>query len=350
MLDIFNRTGFGVLEMTALVNKQPYVPGQISRSGLFESAGVRTLAVAIEERNGDLSLVAPTPRGGPGETTDNEKRKLRDFRIPHFQRDDAVVADEVQDLRAFGAEGDVGQVETLESILAEKMRKHTSALDATLEHQRCGAIKGLIVDKFGGVMADLYQAYGLAAAVPVEFDFGTASFGFRKACATVQRTIEDALDENYGVDGVDAWCGPDFFEAALQNAEYRSTFLNTPAAAALQANAWTQSFSYGGINFMRYRTGRRAAASAAAQGAASANNTPAGFIGANEVRFVPRVPGLFLTRFAPADYIETVNTMGLPRYAKVWPDPNGKRANLEVQMNAMSWCTRPEALLGGFSA
>ena len=69
----------------------------------------------------------------------------------------------------------------------------------------------------------------------------------------------------------------------------------------------------------------------------------------NEVRFVPKVPEMYLTRFAPADYIETVNTIGLPRYAKQWPRLNGKGIDMEVQMNAMSWCTRPEALLGGFA-
>ena len=51
--------------MTALVNKQPYVPGQIGASGLFESNGVSTLTVTIEEKHGDLALVEPSPRGGP---------------------------------------------------------------------------------------------------------------------------------------------------------------------------------------------------------------------------------------------------------------------------------------------
>ncbi len=343
---------FSVVGLTALVNKQPYVPGQIGKSGLFESDGVTTLHVAIEEKHGDLSLVAPTPRGGPGETTDNEKRNIRDLRIPHYQRDDSVMADEVQGVRAFGKEGIVDesgrsdQVVALEDVIAAKTLKHTRALDATLEHQRCGALKGLVVDKFGGVIYDLFQEYKLTVPPPVEFDFAVSSFPFRQYCAAVQRSIEDSLDEELVVDGVDAWCGPDFFEAALQNAEYRSTFLNTPAAAALRENAYTQQFSYGGINFMRYRTGRRAAASAAPQ----VGNSPAGFIGPAEVRFVPRVPGMFLTRFAPADYWETVNTKGLPRYAKQVMKRNDKGLDLEVQMNAISWCTRPEALRGGFAS
>ncbi len=56
------------------------------------------------------------------------------------------------------------------------------------------------------------------------------------------------------------------------------------------------------------------------------------------------VSGLFISRFAPADYIETVNTPGLPRYAKVWVPQNGKKAEIEVQTNVISLCTRPGAL------
>jgi hypothetical protein len=73
-----------------------------------------------------------------------------------------------------------------------------------------------------------------------------------------------------------------------------------------------------------------------------------GFIAQDEARFFPTgVPELFLTRFAPADYTETVNSIGYPRYAKQYPMPNGKGINLEVQMNAISLCTRPEVLRQG---
>jgi hypothetical protein len=51
--------------------------------------------------------------------------------------------------------------------------------------------------------------------------------------------------------------------------------------------------------------------------------------------------------YAPADYIETVNTMGLPRYVKQYPMPNDKGIHIDTQMNVLSFCTRPLALLNG---
>ncbi len=57
------------------------------------------------------------------------------------------------------------------------------------------------------------------------------------------------------------------------------------------------------------------------------------------------VPGLFRTVYAPADYIETVNTQGQRLYGKQWEMQNGKGVNLEFQMNALQYCTRPRVLI-----
>lgn len=59
------------------------------------------------------------------------------------------------------------------------------------------------------------------------------------------------------------------------------------------------------------------------------------------------VPGLFRTAYAPADFTETVNTMGQPIYAKQWQMENGKGTHLAVQKNALSYCTRPKLLMSG---
>jgi hypothetical protein len=92
------------------------------------------------------------------------------------------------------------------------------------------------------------------------------------------------------------------------------------------------AFEFGGIVFESYR------------GKVGSSD----IIGTDEVRIFPiGVPGLFRTVYAPADYIETVNTVGLPRYSRQYPSANGKRIEMESQMNALSYCTRPKVLLQG---
>ncbi|WP_029858930.1 major capsid protein, partial [Vibrio parahaemolyticus] len=55
-------------------------------------------------------------------------------------------------------------------------------------------------------------------------------------------------------------------------------------------------------------------------------------------------PGLFLTRFAPANYKETVNTKGLPYYVKSEPKKFDKGVDLEGQSNPVNLCTSPLAV------
>jgi hypothetical protein len=58
--------------------------------------------------------------------------------------------------------------------------------------------------------------------------------------------------------------------------------------------------------------------------------------------------GLFRQYNAPADFVETANTIGLPRYAKQAVDQQFARwVMLHVQSNPPPICTRPRVLIKG---
>ena len=91
---------------------------------------------------------------------------------------------------------------------------------------------------------------------------------------------------------------------------------------------------YGGITFENYK--------------GFIGDTP--FIDTDKAHFFPvGVQGLFVNYFAPADFVEAVNTIGLPRYAKQAPDPSGMNRfiQLHAQMNPLPICTRPRVLIKG---
>ena len=52
-----------------------------------------------------------------------------------------------------------------------------------------------------------------------------------------------------------------------------------------------------------------------------------------------------MSRFAPAPYNETVNTVGLPYYAKAKEMEFGKGVEVEAQSNPLNICLRPTALV-----
>ena len=55
------------------------------------------------------------------------------------------------------------------------------------------------------------------------------------------------------------------------------------------------------------------------------------------------VPDLYISVFAPADYMETVNTQGIPYYSMIEPLPFNKGMAGEAQSNPLHLCTRPRA-------
>ena len=328
-MDIFNEDAFSLVSLTAAINKPKYRPGQISQAEIFNEDGVTTTTVYVEMRDGQLALVEPTPRGGPGETTGSEKREGIPFRVPHYQRDDAVLADEVQNVRAFGSDSDL---ETVVDRVEKRGERHAQDLTMTLEHQRCGSIKGVILTKGGKVLSNLYTDFGVAtpAAVSMELDVDATDVG--EVFDGVRYGIEDALDEPYN--GLHVFAGRDFHTAMWRHKSLKETLLASGIPALQLRNAVPDVFEFGGATWERYRTG-----------AAATSDLGSPYIAANEARVVPiGVTDLFITRFAPADYEETVNTLGLPFYMKQWEMKNGKGREMEVQMNAISLCTRPEVL------
>lgn len=328
MVDIWDGEGFTIESLTAAINNEPYRPGQISASGIFEEEGVNTTRISIEQRDGKLSLVEPSKRGGPGETVGDGSRSLVPFDIDHFQRDDSVLADEVQNVRAFGT---TDTLETIQDRVERKGMRHAQDLTMTLEHLRIGAIKGIVTSKGGKTLIDLYSKFGIAvpSAVSLELDVDTTKVA--ALWQDVLYSIEDDLDEPY--DGIHVFTGRDFHKSMWTHKSVTETFLYHGGASVLRQDV-PDVFQFGSATWERYRTGAKATADLGAP-----------YIAANEARVVVKgVPNLFITRFAPADYEETVNTIGLPFYMKQYPKPNGKGREIEVQMNPINLCTKPKVL------
>jgi hypothetical protein len=334
MLNIFDGDAFSVVSLTDAINNIKFVPGRIGSMGLFRATPISTLTAVIETKGGILTLVEPTPRGGPGQTVGTSRADLRAIPVPHFQLDDAIYADAVQGVRAFGSET---MLETVVGVTTERMAILTQSLDATEEYARIGAVKGLVTYA-GGTSLDLFTFFGVTQMDEIDFDLDNANPAegiLRRKCAGVIRSVGGELD-GLPFAGVHALCGNAFFDDLIAHPEVRETYLNQVAASELRSGylqtgqqSWG-SFTFGDIRFENYR------------GAVGATN----FVHTDKCHFYPiGVPGLFRTYYAPADYEDTVNTLGRARYAKQWPMPNGKGRNLEAQTNSLNICTRPRTLI-----
>jgi hypothetical protein len=323
MLDIFNTDAFSVVSLTAAIEKVPFQPGRIGALGLFRSEGIRTITAVIEMRDGQLTLIPVTPRGGPGSSIGGEARTVRPFLASHLQRQAVIYADEVQGVRAFGSET---ATESVQALVTSRQTTLRAMHEVTLEYHRLGAIKGVVLDADGSApIRNLFTEFGISQSSE-ELNIGG---DIRAQCVAFQRLVEGKLGAVLST-GYRAFCGDAFFDA-LVAAESVVTALQYQESQLLRMDL-RSGFLYGGIIWENYR--------------GTVGGIP--FIPTDEAYLVPMgVPDLFMTYFAPADYIETVNTLGLPIYSKVLPDPSGANrfVVIDSQSNPLTICTRPDAIV-----
>ncbi|KVH03039.1 major capsid protein [Burkholderia sp. MS389] len=322
---LFQDDAFSLSSLSAAINEQPYVPGRIGTLGLFEEDGITTTTIQIERDGDTLSLVASGQRGAPAAVVAGSKRSMIPFNTVHLPQRAVIMADEIANLRAFGSET---ELEALQTVVNRRLAKMRRQLDATHEFHRIGAIKGAVLDADGKtVLIDLLKYFGIEQTV-IAFELSTATTEIRQKCVEVQDAIEDALGA-MTYTGVRVLCGREFWNKLIAAKSVKETYLASVMAAQLRGDA-RDAFDFGGCTFERYR-GRVG---------------DVGYVADDEAHAVPEgVSDLFITRFAPADYVEAVNTTGIPYYAKQELMPFGKGVEVEAQSNPIHLCTRPKALI-----
>jgi hypothetical protein len=340
--DLFSSDGFSLQSLTAAINEIDHVParsGQLvfAREGVTE--GVTTLSITIERVGDTLTLLSTLPRGAPATKLTPERRKLYSFEIPHLLAGDTIYADSVQNVREFGTPN---ITVTVQSKLTDVLTKLSARLDYTLENHRLGALKGQIIDADGvTVLTDLSEAFGYlnsdGVAGPETFNFeldllATESGDIRLKAQAVSRYMDRHAKVVLPPNALKwAFCGDNFFDKLISRQDVKDCWVNTDAAAAvLGGNYAFGVFEFGGIMWENYR--------------GSDDGTTIS-IPSDEARFFyVNVPELYRESFAPADYIDTVNTVGLPKYARSAPDRMGRSVEVEAQSNPLPLCIAPATL------
>jgi hypothetical protein len=324
MLDVFKSDAFSTVSLTAAILKAPYKPGRIGELRLFREAGIMTTTAVVEEQDGRLNLIQTTPRGAAAVASEGpNKRKARSFLVPHVAKEARINADQVQNVRAFGSED---QVQAVQTLVNQELAALRAEHEVTLEFHRIGALKGLILDADGSTLFNLFTEFGVAQQTK-DFALSNANLDVRNEVVAAARLIEDELGADRYT-GLRAFCSAGFFDALVGHAQVKES-LKYQESAVLRADL-RSGFAFAGVMWEEYR------------GSVSGQS----FIPANEAVLFPEGTGIFSTSFAPADFVETVNTVGLPIYAKAAIDEKFQRyVDLHSQQNPMNLCLRPRAVL-----
>jgi hypothetical protein len=329
ILDVFNTDAFNVISMTDAINKLPYVPTRLGAMGLFKESGITTDTVVIEERDGHIALLQTAQRGTVGTTAGRATVKVRSFKVPHIPHDDTVLAQDVQGVREFGK---ASTTESVAKVVNERLAEMRQNHETTKEYYRAKAIQGLLLDADGSVIYDFWNEFGLTEQT-VDFVLGTATTDIRGKCLTVAEKVEAAVGA-MPYDHIHAMCGKTWFKSFVGHALVRDAYSRYKDGEMLR-NDPRAGFEFGGIIFEVYR------------GAVSGQT----FVNDDHARFFPvGAPGLFRQHNAPADFIEAVNTVGKPVYAKQSRMKFDKGIEIHTQSNPFIYCTRPYCLVKGFTS
>ncbi len=327
MVDAFSSDTFSLVSLSSSLNKLPFKPSRIGDMGLFVDKGVRQRTVILEEKNGVVKLLPTVAWGGPATPNTPIKRQARNFSIVHIPLEDRIDAGDVQDVRAFGSENTEQAVaQVVNDKLAEMKQNH----ETTLEWLRVGALHGNLLDADGStVIYNLFTEFGISETT-VDFVLSVSTTDIRGTCMDVKRAIEDALGAAVYT-GVHAICGENWWDDFVKHDEVAAAYARWQDGEFLRSDV-RSGFTFCGITFEAYR----------------ATVSGQDFVHDDQARFFPTgVPGLYQTNYAPADFVETVNTIGQPYYAKQELEAFGRGVKLHTQSNPLPLCTIPGVLVKG---
>lgn len=327
MTQLDDNSKFGVLALSAAINKISPVPSQIRDLGIFKPKYLSTTHVDIEYQETTQQLIQSRKRGEVAGGVDSPERKMHTFKITHLPVYDTIVADEVQNIRAFGTT----QLQAVENKVIEKLATQKASLEMTREHHMLGALGGKILDANNKVILDIYDAFGLKReTISWKFSDEKQSIGAEidKSLTAMRKKLKGAAVTRWV-----AFCGDTFLEKLKYHKSLKDIYSRYQEGAAYRnGNAGINpiTFEFNGIQFIQYNNDF--------SGSEAAIHSEQAFL-------LPVGTNLYSEFFAPADFNETVNTTALPYYAKRKPLDFDKGYQLHSQTNPLPMLHRPDLVV-----
>lgn len=194
ILDIFRNNAFNVVSLTAAINKLPYMPTRIGDLGLFTEKGITTTMATVEERDGKLGLLTTRARAVMNQVDTIGRRKMRAFAVPHVPINEEVLADQVQNMRAFGT---ADTMETVAMAVNERLQNMKNWIDTTKEFFRIGSLQGILYDGDATtVLYNWFTEFGITQTT-INFDFTSFNPFTAPAAPTLTSTASGSLTGTY---------------------------------------------------------------------------------------------------------------------------------------------------------
>lgn len=334
-MNIFLNSAFNMTSLTGTIEKVQFLPQMLGSLGIFEPMPVRTRNVFVERRGSTMTLIPTSPLGAPPKELAVDDRNLVPLKTSRLAKGFTMYASEVEDIRAFGSETELMQVQ------AEYLRRAAMVrndMELTHEHMRLGALQGIVLDADGStVLQNYFTEFNVAPPAAVNFNFTVTTTDIRQVVKTMVRDlVRTSGGAITGVAQIHALAGDGFYDKLVSHPTVTATYMNWAAAGDLRGNAGGigaafGDFTYGGVVWHNYR-------------GTDDNTTVA--IPTNEAIFFPvGAQGVFKKAMAPAEFGPYIGSPGQDTYLLNLMDRDRQAwSRGELYSYPLYLCQRPDLL------
>ncbi len=265
--------------------------------------GVKTTTVSLDIKKGRIVLIGDSERNTAPESLAGRgaKREWMHLSCAHLAQMDTLAPEDIQDVRAFGSTDRLAA-----EVYNDKMQQLKNNLTATMESHRLGAIKGVVLDADGTtVLQDIFNTFGVTKKTMHILFPKTAADDANPILTSIlnaKRHVEAAMGGT-PFSHIECIIGSDAYDMLTSHVLVREYFerLARPPTNFGDNDYRKRGFTYGGLTFVE-------------RSDVVGGQT---MVAAKKGHVYPVGPGIFKQYHAPADWMETVNTMGLEYYARM---------------------------------
>jgi hypothetical protein len=323
----FDAGGYSLAEMTEAINILPNIYTRLGQMGLFRFEGVTQRSVVIEQAEDVLNLLPTVPLGGPATVANRDVKSMRSFTLPWIPHDDIITPQDIQGVRGFGV---ANAADPLATVMERKITRQRAKHAQTREYMEINALKGIVKDGAGTTLYNYFTEFGLAQQA-TDFVLGASGTSIQAKVREVLRKVETEL-KGETMSGVLALVSPEFFDKLIGHAKVEEAYKYYSSTGAQPLREDTRRrFPFAGILFEEYN------ATVTLSTGSTETLIPAG----EGIAFPMGTMDTFVTYGAPANLIETVNTMGLPIYARQIARPDGSAIDVKTESSILPVNKRP---------
>jgi hypothetical protein len=292
-------------------------------------------SVIIEHAEGLLNLLPTVPLGGPATVANRDTRSMRSFTVPWIPHDDVITPQDIQGVRGFGL---TDAADPLAVVMERKLTRMRVKHAQTREYMEVNALRGIVKDGAGVTLYNYFTEFGIAQ-LSVDFVLGTAGTNVQAKVRDVLRKTETELKGEI-MTGAVAGVSPEFFDKLIGHAKVEDAYKFYASTSEPLRNDVRRRFPFAGLVFEEYN----------ATVTLSTGNTETLVPAGEGIAFPLGTLDTFVTYGAPANLIETVNTVGLPISARQLARQDGSAIEVKTEASILPINKRPRLAVRIFSS